>query len=387
MKNAFGRFNNISFIEKLDAFFSVFKNKGDTSIEIHTGTGGCSCNNCRNVMCFVGNLSRDYFALSYQESERNYFSLNKTCKEIILEEDTQLNQFHYFKIKPKETTEYLQFRGKSEPFKEFYFFCERDFCNMNVIEFWLEKYAHYNSNIVASLLEHKVRFQLDPVTLLLNKEFEKLYGQLLILSMLYKKESYFKKQLSEYRKVEDSISKRREWFDFHRKNKQEYELFNAMFYDSREQTLYRLALNELVLNPEDFKYTLEFVELMEDSKAIVFEGTIKEIHEIEIFERTVKQSAYRRRRLLLEIDDFNRSEYLVTFSDGRINHLEGFIAGQYVNVLARLLGGELKNSQGNKEFQHSLFGWKIEEVMKNTENKETSDDMNLYYKYMMLPSL
>lgn len=386
-KNAYRQFSNINFIEKLNKMFTNLKSLGDTHIEIHRGVGICSCNKNKDIMLFVGNSSRNYFALSFREDESSYYGFNKTCKDILLNKPTLLNTFHYFSIKPKETIEYNTYKENSKPLSEYRDLCSKEFCKMSHIELWLAEYKDIYTKAVNAIKKHDKGPKSDPVKILLNKEFELLYGKLKILSILYRKEDYFKIQLKEYNVIKDSISGRKAWFKYHNEHQYEYKLFSSMFYDNRELTHYQLKVDHLTLNTEDFKHTLEFIELIEDNMSIEVVGTIKSLKDLEIIEKTESRSSSKRREIVLSIDDFYSSEYLITFSEGRAEHLENVHEGQYVKVLARLIGGEWKNSEGKKEFYNSLYGWKIEELNRIPNNEKYSKEIEQYYKYTMIPPI
>lgn len=371
VKNVFKQYSNTSFLEKLNEIFNELKSKGNTSLNRYKGRGVCSCNKDKNVFCFVGNKTKDYFTLSYQENENEYYSFSKSCAEVVYNEKLELNEFYYFSIKPEDTLEYKKHQKYAIPLQEYKSFIAQNKCKMEAIELWLKKYNHFYTNAVKDVN--------NKVDLLVDKEFEVLYGKLSILSLLYQKETYFKEQINTYNKVKDSVSKLEQWFNFQYKNKDKYQLFSSVFYDSRELSHFKLKLDELTLNPTDFKYTLQFMNIIEDSKSITFNGTIKTIYDIEVFSKTNTARAYKKQIIVLSIDDFCCSEYQVTFTDGRIKHLENLIEGQYVKVFARLTGGQIEN----EEYKHRLYGWRVEKLATNPTIKENKKEKELYYKYIL----
>lgn len=384
--NAFKDSSNKSFIEKLDDVFNSFKIQGDTHLEIHKGIGDCSCNNNKKVMALVGNTSRDYFVLSHYENKYSYFGFSKSCKDILLEKPTQLNDFIYFSIKPKETLEYKENREFSGPFLDYKTLCLKEACNMIEIESWLTKYRALNSKALANLERHNNGLKLDSVKFSLTKDFEMLYGKMRIISKLHEKENYFKLQLAEYEKIKDSVSKSKEWFKHQTENDNEYKLFRSMFYDNRELTHYLLKLDKLTLKRDDFKNTLECIRLIEDNNSIVILGTIKNIKNFEVTEKSKNRESSKQCELMLEVDDDHCREHLIYFFAGRVKHLENLHEGQYVKVLARLMSTRI-NKSGINDFQYSLYGWKVEQLKDKPKKKDSSEDMNLYYKYMMLPTI
>lgn len=371
VNNAFKKYSNNSFLEKLNETFNKLKSKGNTSLNPYKGRGVCSCNKDKNVFCFVGNKTKDYFTLSYQENENEYYSFSKSCAEVVYNEKLELNEFYYFSIKPKDTLEYKNHKKYAIPLQEYKSFIAQNKCKMEAIELWLKKYNHFYTNAVKDVN--------NKVDLLVDKEFEVLYSKLSILSLLYQKETYFKEQINTYNKVKDSVSKLEQWFNFQNKNKDKYQLFSSVFYDSRELSHFKLELDELTLNPTDFKYTLQFMNIIEDSKSIQFSGTIKTIYDIEVFNKTNTARAYKKQIIVLSIDDFCCSEYQVTFTDGRIKHLDNLTEGQYVKVFARLTGGQIEN----EEYKHNLYGWRIEKLTTKPTIKENIKEMDLYYKYIL----
>ena len=44
VKNAFKRYANVSFLEKLNELFTELKASGNISLELHLGIGICGCN-------------------------------------------------------------------------------------------------------------------------------------------------------------------------------------------------------------------------------------------------------------------------------------------------------------------------------------------------------
>lgn len=383
VNNAFKKYSNNSFLEKLNETFNKLKSKGNTSLNPYKGIGECSCNKDKNVFCFVGNKTKDYFTLSYQENEANYYNFSRSCSEVLYNEEVELNEFYHFLIKPEDALEYKKHQKYAIPLQDYKSFTAQKKCKMEDIESWLKKYNHFYTDAVKNAENNN----LNQVDLLVDKEFEILYGKLSILRLLHQKEPYFKEQLKTYKNIKDSVSKLNEWFNYQHKNKNEYQLFSSVFYDNRELTHYQLKVDHLTLNTEDFKHTLEFIELIEDNMSIEVVGTIKSLKDLEIIEKTESRSSSKRREIVLSIDDFYSSEYLITFSEGRAEHLENVHEGQYVKVLARLIGGEWKNSEGKKEFYNSLYGWKIEELNRIPNNEKYSKEIEQYYKYTMIPPI
>jgi len=381
VENAFKGYANFSFIEKLNELFEKFKRSGNTCLEAYKGIGICGCNKDKKVFCFVGNKTKDYFTLSYLENEKEYYRFATSCSEVSYDKELDLNNFHHFLIKPENTSEYKNHKQTSSPISEYTAFCSKVSCYMNAIEIWLEKHKDSYSETVALLKENTVK--LNSVELAVKKEFEILYGKLSVLSKIQKKEAYFKQQLETYKTIKDDISELKKWFGFQYENKKEYKLFSAVFYDSRALTHFCLKLDELVLNPEDFKYTLKYMSIIEDAQAIQFVGTIKSIDDLEVYKKTKSTRAYTKRRIVLSIHDFYCSEYQVVFTDGRVKHLDNLVVDQNVKVFARLTGLELKNHEGVKEHKHNLYGWRVEKLSPKPIIKENNKEMDLYYKYIM----
>ena len=385
VKNAFKRYANGSFLEKLNELFTELKASGNTRLEVHKGIGVCGCNKDKNVFCFVGNKTKDYFTLPYLEDENNYYNFSTSCSEVLYDNTPQLNKFHYFSIKPESTSEYKKHQESSNAMREYHAFSSKEVCTMETIELWLEKHSDFYSTTVAVLEDERNVFKLDTVSLLVKKEFEKLYGKMDILSKLYNKEAYFMEQLEEYHTVKDSVSKLEKWFAYQDEYKNEYKLFSSVFYDSRELTHFCLKLNDLILDPNDFKHTLEYMSIIEDNKAIEFQGTIKTIDDLEVYEKTETTRASTRRKIVIFVNDFCRSEYQIVFTDGRVKHLENVSVGQFVKVFARVIGGEWESPEGVKEYKHNLYGWRLEKLVAKPKIKENKEEMDLYYKYILPP--
>ncbi|HTO16627.1 MAG TPA: DUF3127 domain-containing protein [Edaphocola sp.] len=385
VKNAFKKYANVSFIEKLNDMFTEFKISGNTYLEVHKGIGVCTCNKGEKVLCFVGNKTNDYFTLSYQEDEINYYSFSRSCSEVLYNNPPELNNFHYFTINPKETTEYKHYNELSNPIHEFKLISSECVCSMEVIELWLENHKNLHNDTIKLLEDKRESLKLDSVELLINKEFKVLYGKLDILSRLYKKEAYFKQQLEDYNDFKDSVSKLKNWFEYQAENRNEYQLFSSVFYDNREHTHYCLKLDDLALNPKDFKHTLKYLSIIESSKAIEFVGTVIRIQDLETFDKTKSRREFTKRNLILSIDDFVCSEYQVSFTNGRIIELDNISEGDLVKVSARLTGGEGESAEGFKEHKHKLFGWRIEKLEPSLKSIKNTEDMDLYYKFILPP--
>lgn len=384
VKNAFKRYANVSFIEKLNELFTELKASGNSRLEVYKGIGLCACNKDKKVFCFVGNKTKDYFTLSYLENENNYYNFYTSCSEVLYNTKLPLNKFYYFSIKPESTGEYKKHKEVSNPIQEYKTLSSKNSCSMEAIEAWLESHENLYTTTVSVIEDKANHFKLSPVELLLNKEFEVLYGKLNILSKLYEKEFYFKQQLEDYNRVKSNIPKLKKWFEYQVENKNKYQLFSLVFYDNRELTHYRLELDELVLKPDDFKYILEYMSIVEDSQATEFEGTIKSISDLEFIQGEYGRN-YLKQEIVLFIDDVYCSEYQIIFSDDRVKHLETLSAGQYVKILARLTGGVWINPEGIQEYKYHLFGWRIEKLTSKPKTKENKEDINLYRKYIFPP--
>lgn len=379
VNNAFKKYSNNSFLEKLNETFNKLKSKGNTSLNHYKGIGVCSCNKDKNVFCFVGNKTKDYFTLSYQENENSYYNFSTSCSEVLYNEEEELNKFYHFLIKPEDALEYKKHQKYAIPLQEYKSFTAQKKCKMEAIVSWLKKYNHFYTDAVKNAKNNN----LNQVDLLVDKEFEILYGKLSILRLLHQKEPYFKEQLKTCKNIKDSVSKLNEWFDYQHKNKNEYQLFSSVFYDSRELSHFSLKLDELTLDDNDFKHTLQFMGIIEDSKSITFNGTIKAIYDIEVYHKTNTVRAYKKQKLILSVDDFCCSEYQVTFTDGRIKHLQNLSIGQYVKVYARLTGGQVESPEKITEYKHHLYGWRVEILTTKPRTKENKKEMDLYYKYIL----
>jgi len=280
-------------------------------------------------------------------------------------------------------SEYRKHLNDSNPICEYNTFSTKSVCKMKTILLWLERYRGLYEDTVTILGDKRYASKLNSVEVLVKKDFEVLYGKMSILSKLYNKETYFKQQLNNYKLVQDSVLGIEKWFNYQHKNKNEYQLFSAVFYDSRELTHFNLKIDNLTLNPDDFKHTLKYMGIIEDNKAIEFEGTVKIISDLKSYEKTESTRAYTKRKIGVSIDDFSCSEYQVVFTDGRVKHLDDLSVGQFVRVFARLTGGELQNSEGIKEYKHHLYGWRIEKLDAKPKVKKNNKEMDLYYKYIL----
>jgi hypothetical protein len=383
VKNAFKKYANTSFIEKLNELFTKFKRSGNSRLDVYKGIGICGCNKDKKVFCFVGNKTKDYYTLSYLENEKEYYEFSRSCSEVSYDKELDLNNFHHFSIKPENTSEYKNHKQTFNPINEYAEFCSKAICNMNAIEIWLEKHKDFYNETVVLIKTNAIKPNL--VELAVKKEFEVLYGKLDILLTLYNKEAYFKEQLEDYNTIKDSMSKLKIWFTYQAESKNKYQLFSSVFYDNRELTHFSLKLDELTLNPEDFKHTLKYLGIIEDSKAVNFEGVVKIISDLEVFEKTKTTRASTMRKIVISVNDFYCSEYQIVFTDGRVKHLDNISVGQFVKVYARVTGVEWENSEGIKEYKHNLFGWRVEKLVAKPITKKNKEEMDLYYKYF-LPS-
>lgn len=385
VKKAFKRFDNSSFLEKLNEICTDLKASGNTYLKSYRGIGLCGCNRGKKIWCFVGNNTNDYFTLSYLENEHNYYNFHTTCSEVAYEETLPLNKFYYFSIQPENTSEYKKHPLNLNPIHEYKEFVSKSVCRMETIELWLEKYKNEYNSTVSVIEDKRNHFKLNTIDLLAKTEFEKLYGKLAVLRKLYHKESYFKEQLKLFNKGIDSISKQKEWFTYQEANKNQYELFSLVFYDNRKLTHFSLKLEDFALDPEDFKYTLKYMSIIEDAQATEFKGTIKSMS-AKVHSKKTPGMAYSKREIVLSVDDFCSSEYQITFSQDRVQQLDNVHVGQYVKVLARLTGGAWEKSNGIKEFGYNLFGWHIEKLTPKPKTTQNTKETDLYNKYM-LPTL
>lgn len=300
-KDVFKGFSNVTFLEKLTQTFTKLKADGDTHLNLHKGNGICSCNKGRKVFCFVGNKSNNYFTLSYKENKDSYSGFSKSCNEVLYDEVFELNKFYYFSIDPKDTTEYHNLVSAHKPISQYQDFITKGSCKMATIELWLKNHKNLYYNTVELLDDKTQTLNFNRTELLVKKEFKILYGKVKILSKLYIRETYFKKQLKKYKKIRDSISKRKKWFDYQEENKNEYELFSYVFFDNREQTFYNLKIDELVLDRNDFKYTLKFMDILEDNQRKEVVGKIKMIEDLKVFKKSKKRRAYSERKIIISV--------------------------------------------------------------------------------------
>lgn len=382
-EHAFKGYANVTFLEKLNEVFTLLKTSGNTRLEPYIGVGICSCNKDKKIFSFVGNKTNDYFSLSYQEDEHDYFNFTTSCGEVLYNKTPKLSKFYFFSINPKSTSEYKIHQESSNPIREYKQFSSMSVCNREDIELWLNKHKELYHDTVELLKNEQNYYKLDKVNRLVKKEFEKIYGKLTVLRKLYRKETYFMQQVEKYDAVKDSVSRLKGWFIYQEENKDKYQLFSSVFYDNRELTHFCLKFDELMLDTNDFKYALKYMSIIEDNKALGFEGTIKTINDLEFFEKTSNTRAYTKRIIVLSIDDFYCSEYQIVFTDGRVRHLDDLSAGQFVKVFARLTGGEWENSDGIEEYKHNLYGWRVETFVAKPKINDNKEDMDLYMKYML----
>jgi len=382
-KNTFKKHSNNSFLEKLDKLFDELKSNGNTSLEIYKGVGICSCNKGKEIFCFAGNKTKDYFTLSYQEDGNIYYNFSKSCSEVKYDKKLELNKFYYFSINPKETLEYKEHQESYKPIKEYKELCSTKRCSIKSIHNWLEDYKATYSNAIAILNDKKRVKKLNAVELLVTQEFEILYGKMSVICQIHKKEAYFKKQLDSYSTIKNNVSELKKWFDYQDYHKDEYQLFSSVFYDSRSITHFNLVLDELTLDKEDFKSTLTYMSIIEDSKAIEIEGIVEFIEDLIAYKKPNSDYPYTKREVIISIDDFSCSKYKVVFNDERTKHLNNIKISQPVKVLARLVGFENETTSVLKEYNYSLYGWNIEKVKPKKKKENDRSEMDLYHKYIM----
>ena len=70
--------------------------------------------------------------------------------------------------------------------------------------------------------------------------------------------------------------------------------------------------------------------------------------------------AFKRRRILINTNDENQSEHLISFVNGKVELLNDLIKGQKIKIFASLRGRKMKNAKGELEHNSYLLGWDIE---------------------------
>ncbi len=244
------------------------------------------------------------------------------------------------------------------------------------IEWWLLKYEEEYRNQFNVLEAEKINFT-NPRNLSKYKEevqFLDTYEVLLKVADFYRNEIYFKEQVELYDSIKDSNVQLDSWLEINKlvegkRCKEFVYLFQNTTKLSGYDFVIRYPLSlplSIKLDRTDFKYTLQFLEILERSNKVQIIGTVNIIYDLEVFEKKITKTiegesysrAFTRRNIIISTDDGYGSELLIKFMDDRTHHLKSLKKGQKIKVYADLTGG--KNESEILGYSLSLLGWDIE---------------------------
>jgi hypothetical protein len=147
-----------------------------------------------------------------------------------------------------------------------------------------------------------------------------------------------------------------------------------LFGDNRELIDYSfkihfpLPLNlSVIVDGNEFQYSLQFLNILERSKKIIIIGVIILISDLEVIEESRIEvdyirirPAFKRQKIVVSTNDEHLNEHLIIFRNGKTELLKDVSIGQKIKVFASLRGGEWENENKELAYGHSLLGWDIE---------------------------
>lgn len=264
----------------------------------------------------------------------------------------------------------------SEAFMELKDLSDSGLYSKDKIEWWLLKFEEEYNNLFNFFEAEKVNFT-HPRNLSKYKEeaqFLDTYEVLLKVADFYRNEIYFKEQVELYDSIKDSNAQLNSWLETNKLVEgKRYKEFVYLFQNTTKLSGYDFVIRyplslplSIKLDKTDFKYTLQFLEILERSKKIQIIGTISMINDLEIFEKKIIKTdegesysrAFTRRNIIISTNDAYGSELLIKFMDDRTHLLKNLKKGQRIKVYADLTGG--KNESEKLGYSLSLLGWNIE---------------------------
>jgi hypothetical protein len=264
---------------------------------------------------------------------------------------------------------------------------EKGIYKKSKLKWWLQKYADQytyfikgreNRDAMAITYRADARPEVKEFIHLENKinTFLDTYETLENVIELYANETYYKEQIVAYNKVKNNVSELNNWLatQYLDTGKQQSD-FKILFGDNRELIDYSfkihfpLSLNlSLIVDGNEFQYSLQFLNILERSKKIIIIGVITLFSDLEVFEESritegdyIRiRPAFKRQKIVVSTNDEHLNEHLIIFRNGKTELLKDVSIGQKIKVFASLRGGEWENE--NKELAHrnSLLGWDIE---------------------------
>ena len=247
------------------------------------------------------------------------------------------------------------------------------------IEWWLLKYKgeyQYTNSVIDAIPSSFTYPRISPKY---QEEFnfKDLYERLEEVSICYKNETHFKEQLAVYNKVKNNVSELNNWLATHYLDAgKQQSKFRILFADNRELIDYSFKIHlptslnlSVIVEANEFQYSLQFLNILERSKKILISGVVKLITDLEVFEErritegnyTRISPAFKRQKIVISTNDEHLNEHLIRFVNGKTELLKEVKVGRKIKVYTSLRGGEWENEHKELEYKHSLLGWDIEQ--------------------------
>lgn len=256
---------------------------------------------------------------------------------------------------------------------------EDEYLNLPKVEWWLLKYESAYKDAISIIEAIPSDYTFPRIGDRYTSEFQlkDLYELLEEVTACHRNETYFKKQLEIHNEVNTSVVELNSWLKSSTTS-QELAKFTNLFADNRTLTGYNFNLKlptldncAVKLNPLDFKYSIEFNDILEKSKKVIIHGNIKHIDDIVSLEEETtitpnlisKRPAYKKRTIVIsDYNDKKSGEHLVRFVHDKVGLLKNTMVGQRVEVYAELKSRVQENEKGVKEQWETLIGWDIKQL-------------------------
>ncbi len=257
---------------------------------------------------------------------------------------------------------------------------ENNTYSISKIEWWLLKYRgeYQNGNSVINAIPSSFTYPRISPKYQEEFNFKDLYERLEEVSICYKNETHFKEQLAVYNKVKNNVSELNNWLATHYLDAgKQQSKFRMLFADNRELIDYSFKIHlptslnlSVMVDANEYQYSLQFLNILERSKKIVISGVVKLITDLEVFEErritegdyTRIRPAFKRQKIVISTNDEHLNEHLIRFVNGKTELLKDVSVGQKIKGFISLRGGEWENEHKELEYRHSLLGWDIEKL-------------------------
>jgi RecG-like helicase len=140
-----------------------------------------------------------------------------------------------------------------------------------------------------------------------------------------------------------------------------------MFQNNTTLSGYRLkvfsfsAPFDINLDELDFKYTLQFLKIIDKANTVEVIGTVRIINDIESVKRNGLPN-YDKQIIIVYIDNGHGTELRIVFLHQKVQLLKNLKVGQEIKIYTELLGG--KDESVNFGYSLQIRGWDLE-ILKN----------------------